>query len=77
MRALYFVRCWASVVAKSKLHNEISQNIFPLTPHGNGNIGWPSSQLLEFGFTVGEISPPPDATVNYWQNTDQRKKSHF
>ena len=32
MRALYFVRCWASVVAKSKLHNEFSQNIFPLTP---------------------------------------------
>jgi hypothetical protein len=40
MRALYFVRCWASVVAKSKLHNEFSQNIFPLTPQGNGNIGW-------------------------------------
>ncbi len=59
MRALYFVRCWASVVAKSQLHNEFSQNIFPITPHGNGNIGSDSRQLPEFGFNVGEISPVP------------------
>jgi hypothetical protein len=47
------------VVAKSQLHNEFSQNIFPTTPHGNGNIGSDSRQLPEFGFNVGEISPPP------------------
>jgi hypothetical protein len=53
------VRCSAYVVEKNLLHNEFSQNIFPLTPHENGNIGWGSSQLLEFGFNVGEISPLP------------------
>jgi hypothetical protein len=57
--ALYFVRCWAYVVANSQLHNEFSQNIFPMTPHGNGNICRASKQLLEFGFTFGEILPPP------------------
>jgi hypothetical protein len=39
LRALYFVRYSAYVVAKSELDNEFSQNIFPMSPHGNGNVG--------------------------------------
>jgi hypothetical protein len=38
MRALYFVHCWAYVIAKSKLHIEFSLNIFPITPMELGTL---------------------------------------
>jgi hypothetical protein len=54
-----YTLCAVDVVAKSQLHNEFPQNIFPITPHGNGNIGWDLRQLPEFGFTVSENFPQP------------------
>jgi hypothetical protein len=47
------------VIAKSELDNEFPQTIFPITPHGNGNIGRGLRALTEFGFNVGKNSPPP------------------
>ncbi len=32
--------------------------MFPITPPGNGNVGL-GPRELEFGFKVGENSPPP------------------
>ena len=39
-----------------------------------GTEGWASNQLLEFGFTVGEISPPPQYTTG---KTLFKKKKSF
>jgi hypothetical protein len=33
--------------------------MFPITPPGNGNVGPGPRELSEFGFKVGENSPPP------------------
>jgi hypothetical protein len=33
--------------------------MFPITPPGNGNVGLGPRDLSEFGFKVGENSPPP------------------
>jgi hypothetical protein len=74
MHALYFVRCRAYVVAKSKLHNEFSQNIFPLTPHGNGNIGWASAFKLASRIRFYCRQNFAAATVNYWQSKTLIKK---
>ncbi len=45
--------------AKSGLPDEFSQKMFPITPPGNGNVGLGPRELSEFGFKVGENSPPP------------------
>ncbi len=39
--------------------DEFSQKLFPITSHGNGNIGLGSRDLSEFGFKVGENLLPP------------------
>jgi hypothetical protein len=58
--ALYFVHWWTfSLWAKSGLPDEFSQIFFPITPPGNGNVGLGPRELSEFGFKVGENSPPP------------------
>ncbi len=54
MRALYFVRVRPSLLAKSGLPDDFSQNIFPTTPPGNGNVGWVIRALSDSGFKVGE-----------------------
>ncbi len=41
------------------LPDEFSQKMFPITPPGNGNVGLGPRDLSEFGFKVGENSPPP------------------
>ncbi len=48
-----------SLGAKSGLPDEFSQKMFPITPPGNGNVGLGPRELSEFGFIVGENSPPP------------------
>jgi hypothetical protein len=48
-----------SLGAKSGLPDEFSQKMFPITPPGNGNVGLGPRELTEFGFKVGENSPPP------------------
>ena len=48
-----------SLRAKSGLSDEFSQKMFPITPPGNGNVGLGPRDLSEFGFKVGENSPPP------------------
>ena len=48
-----------SLRAKSGLPDEFSQKMFPITPPGNGNVGLGPRDLSEFGFKVGENSPPP------------------
>ncbi len=40
------------------LPDEFSQKMFSITPPGNGNVGLGSRDLSEFGFKVGENSPP-------------------
>ncbi len=59
MRALYFVRHRPSLGAKSGLADDFSQNMFPITPPRNGNVGNGYRELLEAGFKVGEYSPMP------------------
>jgi hypothetical protein len=48
-----------SLRAKLGLPDEFSQKMFPITPPGNGNAGLGPRDLSEFGFKVGENSPPP------------------
>ena len=48
-----------SLGAKFGLPDEFSQKMFPITPPGNGNVGLGPRDLSEFGFKVGENSPPP------------------
>jgi hypothetical protein len=48
-----------SLGAKSGLPDEFSQEMFPITPPGNGNVCLGPRELSEFGFKVGENSPPP------------------
>ena len=48
-----------SLGAKSGLADDFSQKMFPITPPGNGNVGLGPRDLSEFGFKVGENSPPP------------------
>ena len=48
-----------SLGAKLGLPDEFSQKMFPITPPGNGNVGLGPTELSEFGFKVGENSPPP------------------
>ena len=48
-----------SLGAKLGLPDEFSQKMFPITPPGNGNVGMGPRNLSEFGFKVGENSPPP------------------
>jgi hypothetical protein len=43
--------------------NEFSQKMFPITPLRNGNVGLGPRDLPEFGFKVGENSPPPKKIV--------------
>jgi hypothetical protein len=45
--------------AKSRLPDEFSQKMFPITPPGNGNVGLGPRDLSECGFKVAENSPPP------------------
>jgi hypothetical protein len=47
-----------SLRAKLGLPDEFSQKMFPITPAGNGNVGLRPRDLSEFGFKVGENSPP-------------------
>jgi hypothetical protein len=47
-----------SLGTKSGLPDEFSQRMFPTTPSGNGNVGLGPRDLSEFGFKVGENSPP-------------------
>jgi hypothetical protein len=49
-----------SLEAKSGLPDEFSQKMFPITPLGNGNVGLGPRELSQFGFKVGENSPPPN-----------------
>ncbi len=56
MRALYFVRYKPSLVAKSGLPDDFSQNVFPKTPPRNGNACWGARALPESCFKVGENS---------------------
>jgi hypothetical protein len=58
-KALYFVLCWTISRRKLGLPDEFSQTMFPKTPPGNGNVGLGPRDLSEFGFKVGENSPPP------------------
>ena len=59
VRALYFfVRVRPSLLGNSGLPDDFSQNIFPTTPPGNGNVGWGPRALSESGFKVGENSLP-------------------
>jgi hypothetical protein len=44
--------------AKLGLPDEFLENCFLITPSGNGNVGWGSIALSEFGFKVGENSLP-------------------
>jgi hypothetical protein len=54
--------------AKLGLPDEFSQKMFPLTPPGNGNVGLGPRDLSEFGFKVGENSPPPKKIAGeIWQ----------
>jgi hypothetical protein len=48
-----------SLGAKLGLPDEFSKKMFPKTPPGNGNVGLGPRVLSEFGFKVGENSPPP------------------
>jgi hypothetical protein len=50
-----------SLGEKSGLSDEFSQKMFPMaiTSPGNGNVGLGPRDLSEFGFKVGENSPPP------------------
>ncbi len=47
-----------SLRAKSGLSDEFSQKMLPITSPGNGNVGLGPRDLSEFGFKVGENSPP-------------------
>ena len=47
-----------SLGAKSGLSDVFSQKMFPITPPGNGNVGLGPRDLSEFGFKIGENSPP-------------------
>ncbi len=49
----------ASLVAKSGPAVDFSQNIFPKTPFGNGNVGRGVRVLSESGDKVADNSPPP------------------
>ncbi len=58
-KALYFVLCWT--ISQSKIGASwwiFSKNV-PYPPPGNGNVGLGPRDLSEFGFKVGENSPPP------------------
>jgi hypothetical protein len=57
----HFTLCSAgpSLGAKLGLPDEFSLKMFPITPPGNGNVGLEPRDLSEFGFKVGENSPPP------------------
>ncbi len=48
----------STILCALGLPDEFSQKMFPITPLGNGNVGLPRD-LSEFGFKVGENSPPP------------------
>jgi hypothetical protein len=47
-----------SLVANSGLPDDFSQNMFPKTPTGNGNVGWGTRAPSESSFKVGENSLP-------------------
>ncbi len=47
-----------SLGAKLGLPDEFSTKMFTITPPGNGNVGLGPRDLSEFGFKVGENSPP-------------------
>jgi hypothetical protein len=49
----------SSLGANLGLPDEFSQKMFPITPPGNRNVGLGPRDLSEFGFKVGENSPPP------------------
>ena len=58
-KALYLVLSWT--ISRSKIGASwwIFSKMFPITPPGNGNVGLGPRDLSEFGFKVGENSPPP------------------
>jgi hypothetical protein len=60
--------------AKSGLPDEFSQNMFPITPPGNGNVGLGPREVSEFGFKVGENSPPPKKIAG---ETSAKTKNNF
>jgi hypothetical protein len=64
-----------SLAAKLGLPDEFSQKMFPITPPGNGNVGLGPRDLSEFGFKVGENSPPPKK--NCRQNFGKYKNNFF
>jgi hypothetical protein len=47
-----------SLVANLGLPDDFSQNMFPKTPTGNGNVGWGTRALSESSFKGGENSLP-------------------
>ena len=47
-----------SLVANSGLPDDFSQNMFPITQSGNGNVGRGTRARSEFSFKVGENLPP-------------------
>ncbi len=63
-----------SLGAKSGLPDEFSQKMFPITPPGNGNVGLGPRELSEFGFIVGENSPPPKKTAG---EISSKNKNNF
>jgi hypothetical protein len=63
-----------SLGAKSGLPDEFSQKMFPITPPGNGNVGLGPRELSEFGFKVGQNSPPPKKISG---EISAKKKNNF
>jgi hypothetical protein len=47
-----------SLVANSGLPDDFSQNMSPITPSGNGNVGRGTRTRSEFSFKVAENLPP-------------------
>ncbi len=57
----HYTLCSAGPSLRAKLGppDEFYQKMFPITPPGNGNVGLGPRDVSEFGFKVGENSPPP------------------
>jgi hypothetical protein len=47
----------------SRLADDFSQKMFPITPPGNGNVGMGPRDLREFGLKVDKNSPPPPKKI--------------
>ncbi len=66
-----------SLGAKLGLPDEFSQKMFPITPPGNGNVGLGPRDLSEFGFKVGENSPPLKKTAGEISAKNKHEFSTF